>query len=74
VALPVFSVDTEAEAKAIQTRFGSMQYQPHPEIPGKSWYVWTGFDGEVESLEGVSEACRKFYEERKKRNEKKVAV
>jgi hypothetical protein len=38
VALPVFSVETEEQAKAIQVRFGRRQYGEHPLMPGRIWY------------------------------------
>lgn len=49
-ALPVFSVDTVEEAEFLQVTFGRRQYEEHPDIPGKGWYRWTDFDGNVESL------------------------
>lgn len=49
-ALPAFSVNTEEQAKALQTRFGQLQYTSHPLMPGKSWFVFPGFGGEVEDL------------------------
>lgn len=61
-ALPVFSVQTEQEARALQTRFGRVQYGEHPLIPGETWYVWTDFSGELEDLGAVSDACRAWYE------------
>lgn len=37
VALPVFSVDTRAEAEMLVTAVGSLQYEEHPQLPGKPW-------------------------------------
>lgn len=61
VALPVFSVDTEEQAEAIQIRFGRLQYVEHPAMPGRPWYRWTDFDGKLESLDRVTETLRHFY-------------
>lgn len=62
-ALPVFSVDSEDQAHQIQVRFGRKQYIDHPELPGKPWYKWTDFDGNLDSLDAISESCREFYDE-----------
>ena len=37
VALPVFTVATEAEAEALITLVGIVQYEEHPLLPGKPW-------------------------------------
>jgi len=47
-ALPVFSVDTEKQAKAIMARFCRLQYDGR--------MTWTDFGGTLEELDGV--ACR----------------
>lgn len=60
VALPVFSVDTVEQAQAVQVRFGRMQYEPHPQMPGRPWYRWTGFSGDVDDLDKVSDAIREY--------------
>src|SRR5258706_5281352 len=59
-ALPVFSVDTEEQARAVQVRFGRRQYGEHPDLPGRPWYRWTDFDGDVEKLDDVSRAICEF--------------
>ena len=60
-ALPVFSVDTVGQAKAIQVRFGRCQYGEHPDLPGQLWYRWTDFSGDVADLDECTKACREFY-------------
>jgi hypothetical protein len=35
IALPVFSVDTVAQAQALQVRFGRLAHEEHPLMPGK---------------------------------------
>src|SRR5689334_521905 len=60
-ALPVFSVDTVEQARAVQVRFGRLQYGEHPQLPGRPWYRWTDFSGDVAQLDGVSNAIRTFY-------------
>jgi hypothetical protein len=65
-ALPVFTVDTVDQAKAVQARFGRLQYGEHPQQPGLPWYRWTDFGGEVEDLDGVSDAIREFYHQQLK--------
>lgn len=62
VALPVFSVNTVEEAIMLQVRHCRRQYGPHPQMPGKVWYVFTDFGGELEDLEKVSNAFRETYE------------
>lgn len=74
-ALPVFSVADEEDARMLQVRFGSLQYRPHPSGKlGDHWYVWTGFDGELESLAAVGDACAEFYYERKRRQASQVST
>lgn len=62
VALPVFSVDTEAQAKDAQVLFCRRQYTEHPDQPGRPWYRWTDFDGEVTSLERVTAQLQAWWE------------
>lgn len=64
-ALPVFSVDTIEQAKEAQVLFGRQQYVEHPQIPGQPWYRWTDFDGNVESLTGVTERLRDWWTHRR---------
>lgn len=61
VALPVFTVDNVEQAEAAQTRFGRLQYIAHPLLPGKPWYRWTDFSGDVDDLDKVSDAIRAYY-------------
>lgn len=52
-ALPVFSVDTVEEAKAIQVRFCRLSYDGR--------YMWTDFPvGKVEALDAVTKTLEKF--------------
>jgi hypothetical protein len=60
-ALAVFSVDTEQQAEDVQVLFGRKQYEEHPEIPGKAWYRWNDFRGEVDDLERVGDMIRSMY-------------
>jgi len=60
-ALPVFSVDTIEEAKAIQIRFCRLQYGSHPLMPGRSWYVLSTFTGQVEDLNRVRSDFMKYH-------------
>ena len=60
-ALPVFTVDTEAQAEAIQIRFGRLQYVEHPQMPGQPWYRWTDFSGDAEDLGNISDTLRHWY-------------
>lgn len=61
VALPVFTVDTEDEARALQVRFGRCQYGEHPQLPGRPWYRWTNFTGNADDLDAVADQCRAWY-------------
>lgn len=73
VALPVFSVDTEEQAKAIQVRFGRRQYTEHPDQPGRSWYkLFVLEDGTdpasrpdhcliIDDLDGVTRMFEEFF-------------
>lgn len=61
VALPVFTVDTEEQARDIQIRFGRRQYDNHPLLPGQPWYRWTDFPGTLEALDDVSDRCDIWY-------------
>lgn len=75
VALPVFSVDTEEQAKAIQVRFCRCQWEEHPLIPGKPWYrlskLGDGSDPayrpggllETDDLHGIGEMFKEFWVE-----------
>lgn len=72
-ALPVFSVDTVEEAKAIQTRFCKLQYGSHPLMPGKPWYKVWPFSGELEDLDRVRAMFAKFHAEQKERETAKTA-
>ena len=62
MAFPVFSVDTVEQAEAIQVLFCTKQYTDHPDMPGKSWYVWTNFGGEIEDMNEVTLKMDEFYE------------
>lgn len=74
VALPVFSVDTAEQAEAIQVRFCRAQWEPHPLMPGKTWYrlsiLRDGTDPafrtsgtlEYEDLKGVTVMFREFWD------------
>ena len=63
VALPVFTVNTEEQAKEIQARFCRRQYTEHPQQPGRPWWKWTDFDGDYGSIDGVSTKIKIYYEE-----------
>ena len=62
-ALPVFSVNTEAEAKSLIVLLAKSQYNEHPLLPGQTWYRLPDFTGEVEDLIKVSELLASHYEE-----------
>lgn len=64
VALPVFSVNSEEEAKALQVRFCSRQHKEHPKLKGKPWYVLPNFGGEVDDLAGVTARFSEWYAKR----------
>lgn len=66
-ALPVFSVDTEEQAREIQILFGRNQYIQHPEIPGQAWFKWTDFSGNADDLDAVTEKIRRVYWDNPKR-------
>jgi hypothetical protein len=55
MALPVFSVDTEEQARALFTRFGRL------ERTGSGRHRFTDFSGEVEDLAQVTRLMRDFY-------------
>ena len=69
-ALPVYSVKTEEEAKALQIILCRFQYQEHPLMPGQNWYVLNEFSGEVEDLERVGDKMDKVYDMMRQRMEK----
>ncbi len=62
-ALPVFSVNTEEQAKALQIRFGQLQYTSHPKMPGKPWFVFPQFGGQIEDLFQVREIFREWWQD-----------
>lgn len=74
VALPVFSVDTEEQARDIQVRFGRRMYDSHPKIPGRPWYKLSVLrdgsdpamrgDGALDysDLDGISDMFREHWE------------
>ena len=66
-ALPVFSVNTVEQAKDIQVRFGKVQYKEHPLLPNQPWYRWSGFDGNVETLEEITRQIRSFFQQQEAR-------
>lgn len=47
-ALPIFSVHTEEQARDLFVRFGRKAYD-------SDTYIWTGFNGSVESLPGIGQ-------------------
>lgn len=61
-ALPVFSVDTEDEARYLQVLICKAQYNEHPLKPGETWYRLSDFSGEVEDLAEVTALLHKHYE------------
>lgn len=69
VALPVFSVNTEKEAKAIQAMFGRLCYFPHPKQPDRPRYRLASLgDGrpldrllEIEDLDVITRIFTEFY-------------
>lgn len=63
VALPVFSVNHEDQARQLQLRFGRLQYEEHPKMPGRPWYRWTDFPGTIIALDDVSDRCDIWYHE-----------
>lgn len=66
-ALPVFSVDTVEEAKAVQIRFCKLQYGSHPLMPGRPWFKLYSFSGELEDLDRVRDMFAQYYGEHKER-------
>ncbi len=62
MALPVFSFDTEEQARMAQVTFGKLGYD--------GIYRWTSFDGELESLDGVSNTLRSWYDKHMKQEKK----
>lgn len=60
-ALPVFSVDTVDEAEQIQVRFCRKMYSTHPLMPGKPWYIFNDFTGDVDDLDFVTASFANFY-------------
>jgi hypothetical protein len=76
VAMPVFSVDNEDQAQAIQIRFGRQQYVNHPEQPDRPWYrisvLGDGKDPvlrdgkgflEVDDLPGITNMFRDYWKD-----------
>ncbi len=72
-ALPVFSVDTIAEAEAIQVRFCKLQYGSHPLMPGKPWYRLNEFSGELKDLDRVRAMFAQYHREREERQAARTA-
>lgn len=76
-ALPVFSVDTEEQAQALQVRFCRQQYESHPEQPDRPWYKLSVLrDGtdpvsrreptlKLNDLDGITEMFQEFWEKLK---------
>lgn len=62
-ALPVFTTNTEAEAKSLIVLLAKSQYTEHPLQPGQTWYRLPDFGGEVEDLAKVSALLASHYEE-----------
>jgi hypothetical protein len=68
-ALPVFSVMTEEEAINLITLVGSVQYESHPLIPGKTWKKINFMNKqylELSDLDAVSEKLADAYNWMKK--------
>ena len=74
IAFPVFSVDTEQQAKDLQTRFCRLSTFHHPKMkPQEKWYKLSNLpDGtdlalrpeavlELEDLKGITAMFRTFY-------------
>lgn len=62
-ALPVTSVDTEAEAEQLLVLVGKSQIGEHPQWPGKVWYAVPHLvdPDDVGSLANVSEVLEEAY-------------
>ena len=72
IALPVYSVETIEDARAIQAHFCRAQWHEHPLMPGRIWYRLARLgDGtdlahrpggllKLEDLVGVTEMFREF--------------
>lgn len=58
-SLPAFSVDTEADAKALLVLHGSLAYDGR--------YLFTGFGGELDDLNAAAEKMAASYRRMKKR-------
>ena len=63
-ALPVFSVDTVEDAKRLQARFCTLQYDRHPDPKGpEQWFVLPGFSGNLNELDVVTARLATFWAE-----------
>lgn len=63
-ALPVFSVDTPEEAYDLIVLVGKLQYDEHPDLPGRPWYRLTWFSGNVDDLPNVTSYLAARFAER----------
>ena len=62
-ALPVFTTNTEAEAKSLIVLIAKAQYEEHPLLPGQTWYRLSDFSGDVGDLFKVGDLLASHYEE-----------
>jgi hypothetical protein len=72
--MPVYSVDTEEQAKSLQAIFGRLQYRDNTREPGKPWYVLHRLsDGtmlmsrdppylQISDLPGITKQMHEWYE------------
>ena len=61
-AIPVFSVDTEQEARRLLTYLCTEQNRDHPGVPGMRWYVFDEFTGDPADLADVVEVFADAYD------------
>jgi|ERR1041385_4964685 hypothetical protein len=61
-AIPVFSVDTEEEARRLLTYLCTEQDRDHPGLPGMRWYIFDDFTGNPADLDDVVEDFAVAYE------------
>jgi hypothetical protein len=60
-ALPFTSVNTVADAHMLITLFCKLQWEQHPQMPGKPWYRYVEFSGQLDDIEALTQRFETAY-------------
>ncbi len=67
-AIPIFSVDTEEEARRMLTYLCTEQTREHPMLPGMRWYRFDEFTGNPADIADVVEQFASAYHRLKQKS------